>query len=147
MKNDAIELYLNSVESNLICKKLQRKRIIESISSELYEFCDSNSGEPAYGDLVDRFGKPEELALSFLKNMNGGELKTRITYKKRVTLIAVLCAIALVAVGVVVGIHCYEAWHRSLYPNGYIEETPVYNIDGEDLTKYLEDLYGKENVY
>ena len=140
MRNEAIELYLNSVESNLICKKMQRKRIIESISSELYEFCDSNSVESAYGDIVDRFGKSEELALSFLKNMDGAELKTRLSNKK-LAVIAIVVGTIIAVSAIIICVKCYQRWEFFAHPDGYEVAWPIYELETEEEVSEYYDIF------
>ena len=146
MTSSAAELYLSAVEANLLCGKTQKKRIMENIHSDVYGCFEGCTDEITTEMIVVRFGKPEELAASFLKDMSGAEIKSRLS-KKKIAIAAVVAGIVLAVIAVIIGVRCYQRWEFFSHPDGYIEETPVFYVDETELTEALEELYGKENVY
>lgn len=146
MVNNSAERYIGTVEANLLCGKDQKKRILEGVRADIYGYFEGRDDEITTEMIVDRFGSPEELASSFTKNMDGAELKSKLN-KKKIAIIATVIGVIIAVVAIIIGVRCYKRWEFFSHPDGYITETPVYNIDGEDLTEYFQELYGENNVY
>ena len=143
MNSKAMDMYLNIVEANLVCGKARKKRIIESVSSDIYDCFEGYSDDITVDVIADRFGAPEELASSFLKDMDGTELKSKLS-KKKIAIIATLIGAIISVAAIILGGKFYKRWEFFSHPDGYDVQYPVYVLETEEEVGEFEKMIGEE---
>lgn len=90
-------MYCFRVDSMLPCTGKQKKLIMREIRGSIDQFCKEN-GHTGYQQLVERFGKPEQVAASYVDTEDSTVLIGRLRIKGRIVRtvsVAVLIAAAL----------------------------------------------------
>ena len=59
-----IELYLDKIKLNLICKKEEKNRIVSDIRESVYDFVENNNIDDIK-KVYRHFGTPEEIAKTY----------------------------------------------------------------------------------
>ena len=87
--------YLHQVQSWLPCSRKPKERILEEISVTLTEFLSSNSSA-GYADFIARFGTPQQIAASYVSEMETGTLLRDLRIRRRIVSIVMLTATILI---------------------------------------------------
>ncbi len=98
-----IEVYLDKIKTNLICKKEEKNRIVSDIRESVYDFIENNNIDDIK-KVYSHFGTPEEIAKTYYSKKELEEIKK--TAKKEnyiryaiigafiIFVIAVICTVA-----------------------------------------------------
>lgn len=69
-----IELYLDKIKLNLICKKEEKNRIVSDIRESVYDFVENNNIDDIK-KVYRHFGTPEEIAKTYYSEKELEEIK------------------------------------------------------------------------
>lgn len=121
-----INAYVREVKSYLICDSKTKKKFTDDFRDNIYSYLEETDINNI--DIIRKhFGEPEQIAKSFLIEMDIKAVKKRLEFKKIIsTIVIVITFIAAVAAGIFI---TTIVWHRndstkthyyveSLYENG-----------------------------
>ncbi len=114
VKNE-LKTYYSEIEKNLICERKQKAAFMAELKSNIDEYL---SGDTAatLENIIEVFGAPEEIALSFMENTQAQVIRKKIDIKKYI-LISIAAALLIYLAFVVISlIDVHTESH------GYIEE-------------------------
>lgn len=122
-----IELYLDKIKLNLICKKEEKNRIVSDIRESVYDFVENNNItdiKKVYG----HFGTPEEIAKTYYSEKELEEIK-KTAKKENYIRYAIIGAFIIFVIAVI----CTAANSNRLLKEKYSRPryglVQVYNID------------------
>lgn len=87
--------YLRQVRSWLPCSCKAKRKIIGEIKSNIDDFM-TNNPDAQYTNLVARFGTPQEIAASYVNEMDMGELLEGLKIRKRIMKTIMIAAVIAV---------------------------------------------------
>lgn len=108
--------YVHQVRHCMPCPFRMKKKIMERVKHNVKEYLAENSSAN-YQDLVDRFGTPQQIALSYVDDQNTAELLLTLRIKRKILRIVVATAILMVTMWV--GVMAYEIYYNANIANGY----------------------------
>lgn len=79
--NAAGKTYLKQVKTHLTCPKKLKKKFLEQMQGDVETFLEETSNATVE-DLIQRFGKPSELAHSYIETLDADELTKQIRKAK-----------------------------------------------------------------
>lgn len=122
INNSDLRRYCREVRGWLPCTRKAKQKIIEKINNVI----SSNEEELSYGQIVERYGTPQQIASAYVDEMGTMELLDDLRIKRKI--IRVVCASCIIALMMWVG--CIAAALVNDYhaDNGYME---VVIIPGE----------------
>lgn len=129
------ERYLLQVRRALPCKQRMKRRLMPQIRQELGSYLESRP-DASYRDLTERFGRPEQIAASYVESADTGELLAGMRYGNRVVkivAIALLIALIIWAIGITIAV--IDGMKSS---HGYYVEY-ITVIDQTEYTEYTEN--------
>lgn len=92
-KNAELGRYCKEVRGWLPCTRKARRTIMDKIESVISE----GEAELSYGQLVERYGTPQQIASAYVDEMGTMELLNDLRIKRKILrAVAVTCIIALV---------------------------------------------------
>lgn len=118
-KNADYRRYCREIRGWLPCTRKAKRKIMDKIENVISE----SEGELTYGQLVERFGTPQQIASAYVDEMGTIELLNDLRIKRKIVrAVAVSCAIALV-----MWAGCIAAALANDYnaDNGYMVETLI----------------------
>lgn len=120
-----VNKYYSAVNKILPIGKNAKQKFMQDLKESVDEFLDSNEFA-TYHDILNNFGTPESIALTFMAQENDEETVKRITVKKRIKtfVICSFCLFALITI-LVYGFVVFDAYrtnHGSFSDEIIIEE-------------------------
>lgn len=88
-----IEKYLSEIRNNLVCNRKLKKVIIEEIEGSVYDYTESK-GVNDISEIYEHFGTPEEMARTYLSQVDPKKIR-KATNVRKVVIIGVVAAIAI----------------------------------------------------
>lgn len=104
MEKGSLKQYYRQISRHLSCPAGRKQQIMENIRSGVNDFL-LEKPDADMAAIMQHFGTPEQIAESYLSEMDLKELKKTLNIRKRtftVVLIAVLTALAMWAIAVVI---------------------------------------------
>ena len=108
-KENAARDYIRQVKAIFPLYGRERKRFINDLK-EAVESHIEDTKDGSYEDIVKHFGSPAEVVSDYIEGMDPEALYRKITFRRRITTIAVIAHIALL-IGVVIDL----LWDSSAY--------------------------------
>ena len=87
--------YLWEVRGELPGSRKQRKQILSRVESSVRDFVTEHPGAD-YAAITQRFGTPQEIAVSYIEEMDARELTQQLRIRRKILRIVVATALALV---------------------------------------------------
>ena len=118
VNNAGVRRFLREIRKNIPGGGKQKKQIVEQVKASILEYV-AEMPDATYDDLLARFGTPEQIAASYLEEMDISDIRKQLAIRKKIMLIISLSAICIVLlwIGVV-----SAAWiHSYKHINGHIE--------------------------
>ena len=105
--------YYSELNKILPIGKSAKQRFMQDLKDSVDEFLNSNEFA-TYHDILNNFGTPESIALTFMAQENNEETLTRITVKKRIktVIICSFCLFALITI-LVYGFVVFDAYRTN----------------------------------
>ena len=95
IQNLSAQKYLRQVRAMLPCSRKMKRLIVEKIQIEVMLYLEKVP-DANYNALLSRFGKPEEIAVAYVENIEPSMLLKKLHIRKRVLL--VVCIVLLFTV-------------------------------------------------
>lgn len=115
-----IRRFLGEIRKSIPGGGKQKKQMIERVKASILEYL-AEKPDAGYDDLCTRFGAPEQIAASYLEELDISEIRKQMTIRKKILMIAALTAICIVLLWI--GAVTSALIHNYKYSNGYIEVT------------------------
>ncbi len=113
--------YYNRIKRRIPVGGKRRRELLLNIKAEIDEYA-ASVPSATLSDYYDRFGKPEEIAVSFVSEMPYNEIDARLRGGRRALRIACITAAVIsvaAAISLAVSIHYIKAVNDDFH-NGYI---------------------------
>ena len=124
-KENAARDYIRQVKAIFPLYGRERKRFINDLK-EAVESHIEDTKDGSYEDIVKHFGSPAEVVSDYIEGMDHEELYRKITFRRRITTIAVIALIA-VLIGVVIDLLWdYSAYRKDVESIVVERETIIY---------------------
>lgn len=123
MRNRAAGRYLREVRSWLPCSRKLKRGILEKIGSTIAEYLAEKPGAD-YDKLLTRFGTPQQIAASYVNEMETGELLRDLRIKRRIVYCVAITAVIIVLLWASVVTRAYLR-HVENVKGYYIDEVGV----------------------
>lgn len=129
-RNAGARRYLREIRSWLPCAGKLRRGSLERIGNILDEFLEEEPGAD-YGRIVERFGKPQQIAAAYVDEMETGELLNNLRVRRKVVRIILTTATLMITLWM--GMIVTEIIDNHNQMNGYFEveiqeiQNPVYD--------------------
>lgn len=124
-KENAARDYIRQVKAIFPLYGRERKRFINDLK-EAVESHIEDTKDGSYEDIVKHFGSPAEVVSDYIEGMDPEALYRKITYRRRITTIAVIALIA-VLIGVVIDLLWdYSAYRKDVESIVVERETIIY---------------------
>lgn len=120
VNNAPVRRYIREVKKSIPGGGKQKKQILERVRASILEYV-AEIPNAGYDDLRTRFGVPEQIAASYLEELDIPDLKKQLSVKKRIAFAVV--SVVIVAVGIWVGVVLYALGEYGDAMPGYIERT------------------------
>lgn len=123
-KNGSLKQYLHRVRVLLPCSGKQKQRILSEIRGniESYALENPDCGPEA---IQDHFGTPQQIANSYIEEMDTEELAARLRIRKKLLRVAVVCAVTVgIMFALVIGISLVNVLRNSNWHMGVKVITP-----------------------
>ena len=98
----------------------QKKKILSCVAIPVRDYAERNP-HGGYDAIVARFGEPEQIAASYLEELDISDLKKQLSIRKRILYAAV--AVGIIGVGIWAGVVLYALHEYGDAMPGYIEVT------------------------
>lgn len=130
MKNVILRSYFKEIKENLPCFMAKKKAFLKDFWENLDEFSQEKP-DAARGDYVERFGTPEEIAISFLPEAGSTDDLKKVKRRKRVARMVIVFFAA--ALALLIGLAAFYVQDRyNFYHGGYakiVSETVTHHSD------------------
>lgn len=124
-KENAVRDYIRQVKAIFPLYGRERKRFINDLK-EAVEGHIENTKDGSYEGIVKHFGSPAEVVSDYIEGMDPEALYRKITFRRRITTIAVIALIA-VLIGVVIDLLWdYSAYRKDVESIVVERETIIY---------------------
>ena len=124
-KENAARDYIRQVKAIFPLYGRERKRFINDLK-EAVESHIEDTKDGSYEDIVKHFGSPAEVVSDYIEGMDPEALYRKITFRRRITTIAVIALIA-VLIGVVIDLLWdYLAYRKDVESIVVERETIIY---------------------
>lgn len=124
-KENAARDYIRQVRAIFPLYGRERKRFINDLK-EAVESHIEDTKDGSYEDIVKHFGSPAEVVSDYIEGMDPEALYRKITFRRRITTIAVIALIA-VLIGVVIDLLWdYSAYRKDVESIVVERETIIY---------------------
>lgn len=120
MRNRAARRYLREVRSWLPCSRKLKRGILEKIGSTIAEYLSEEPGAD-YNKLLARFGTPQQIAASYVDEMETGELLRDLRIRRKI--VGILTAVAATVVILWLGVVSIALIGHNEQMNGHIVST------------------------
>ena len=115
-----IKEYIREIKKEINCSRSRKKELLTEITEGIRDFC-SNEESVDISKIKQRFGTPEEIAESVLRNHEADEVNKSLKVGKRTVLVVAM--IALVVGLIALGIQLLDYWKNEDFREGYFMET------------------------
>lgn len=95
VNNAGIRQFLREMRKSIPCGGKQKKLVLEQVKASMLEYL-AEKPDATYDDLLTRFGMPEQIASSYLEELDISDLKKQLSIRKRILLIVSLVAICII---------------------------------------------------
>lgn len=102
------------------CPWARRRAFLREFKQRLAQYLEENP-QTGFSDIRTEFGEPEEIAGSFIEQLDTGKIRKSLKWGRRTA--ALVLAIAAVTAVVLIGIHVYNAYRADQLQNGFFIET------------------------
>lgn len=92
-RNPGARRYLREVRGRLPCSRRAKSQILNKIKDTIMDYLAQNP-DAMYSEITARFGTPQQIAASFVDEMETGELLQNLKIKRRI----MCCVVAAVAI-------------------------------------------------
>ena len=124
-KENAARDYIRQVKAIFPLYGRERKRFMNDLK-EAVESHIEDTKDGSYEDIVKHFGSPAEVVSDYIEGMDPEALYRKITFRRRITTIAVIALIA-VLIGVVIDLLWdYSAYRKDVESIVVERETIIY---------------------
>lgn len=120
MRNRAARRYLREVRSWLPCSRKLKRGILEKIGGTISEYLAEKPGAD-YDKLLTRFGTPQQIAASYVDEMETGELLRDLRIRRKI--VGILTAVAATVVILWLGVVSIALIGHNEQMNGHIVST------------------------
>lgn len=121
MANKAdIRRFLREIRKSIPGGGKQKKQMIERVKASILEYL-AEKPDAGYDDLCARFGAPEQIAASYLEELDVSDLKKQLTIREKI--VCAVVAVVIVAVGIWAGVVVHALREYGDAMPGYIEVT------------------------
>ena len=119
MRNAQMQQYLREIRGCIPCTGKAKREILGKIKA-MISAAVSDTPDMTYEMLVERFGTPQQIAASYVDEMDTPELLRKLRMRNKI--IAIVCATAAIILAIWVGVvvTATRAHYNSM--NGYFEE-------------------------
>ena len=115
-----INTYIREIKKRINCPHLRKQKLLAEITESIRDFC-SQEESVDISKIMERFGTPEEIAESVLKQNEPAKVNRSLKVGKRIVIAVIV--IALVVGVIVLGIQMLNYWKNENYREGYYVET------------------------
>lgn len=115
-----INTYIREVRKKINCSRSRKKELLAEITESICDFC-SQEESVDISKIKERFGTPEEIAESVLKQNEPAKVNRSLKVGKRIVIAVIV--IALVVGAVVLGIQLLDYWKNENFREGHYVET------------------------
>lgn len=122
-----IELYLDKIKLNLICKKEEKNRIVSDIRESVYDFVENNNINDIK-KVYSHFGTPEEIAKTYYSEKELEEIK-KTAKKENYIRYAIIGAFIIFVIAVICTVANSNRLLKEKYSRPRYGLVQVYNID------------------
>lgn len=120
VNNAGVRQFLREIRKNIPGGGKQKKLVLEQVKASMLEYL-AEKPDATYDDLLTRFGTPEQIAASYLEELDICDLKKQLSIRKRIVLAVVAAAIVAVGIWAGVVLHALREYDDAM--PGYIERT------------------------
>lgn len=96
-RNPSIHRYYYEIRSVLPCGGKLKRKVIKKIHENISEYL-KEKPKADYSEIVSRFGTPQQIASTYIDEMQTHELLKRIKINKKILIIVAWVAVAIVAI-------------------------------------------------
>ena len=107
----------------------QKKKILSCVATSVRDYAERNP-RGGYAAIVTRFGEPEQIAASYLEELDVSDLKKQLSIRKRI-----ICAVvtaSIIAVGIWAGVVAHALWKYNNSANGYFERVITEDVTADN---------------
>ena len=130
MHNAQARRYLREIQECLPCAGKVKRGITRKINGMIDDAMLDES-DLTYEMLVKRFGTPQQIAASYVDEMDTPELLRKLRIKKKI--FAVVCATAAIILAIWIGVVVTAPRSHYSQMNGYFEEYIIITEDNPDI--------------
>ena len=130
MHNAQARRYLREIQECLPCAGKVKRGITRKINGMIDDAMLDES-DLTYEMLVKRFGTPQQIAASYVDEMDTPELLRKLRIKKKI--FAVVCATAAIILAIWIGVVVTATRSHYSQMNGYFEEYIIITEDNPDI--------------
>ena len=123
-RNMHMRRYLREIRNGLPCSRELKRKIIDEISSSVSRYLTKNPGGN-YDEIVAKFGTPEQIASSYVNEMDSSELVHKLLIRKKI--VRMVFAVAIVVVILWVGVVSISLLNEIKNADGYYDVSIVDN--------------------
>ena len=118
VNNAPVRRYVCEVKKSIPCGGKQKRMILKQVNSSIREFVLEMPG-CCYDDIIKRFGTPNQIAASYLEELDLADLKSQFSVRKRI--ICAVAAVGILVIGIWAGVVLYALHEYGDAMPGYIE--------------------------
>lgn len=118
--NSAARRYLREIRGWLPCSRKLKRDILEKIGNTITDYLSENPTAP-YTELTARFGTPQQIAASYVDEMETGELLRDLRIRKKI--VQIITAVAVAVVMLWLGVVSIALFEHNSQMNGQIVVT------------------------
>lgn len=127
-KSSAMRRYVRQVRSLLPCPAKQKRMIVEDIWENAAVFLQEHPAAD-YSQIEAHFGTPEQLAVSYVKDMDTKKLLRELRLKRRIYVLIASAAITVILLFAVTFLFCVADHYAT--NRGYHVITPIEEHNGD----------------
>ena len=129
MRNAQVRRYLREIQGCIPCHGKAKYEILRKIKGMIRAAL-SDAPEMSYEMLVARFGTPQQIAASYVDELDTPELLKKLRMRNKI--IAIVCATAAIILAIWVGVVVTATRAHYSQMNGYFEEYIIITEDNPD---------------
>lgn len=116
----AIRQYLRSVKREVNCSPARKAKVLEQLETDILLYAEEHELSDI-SEIVRRFGSPEEIAKSFMEELDMKEATHSLKSNRKI--IAIILTIVFVTAVTVIVLTVYNFWRNERFRGGYYVET------------------------
>lgn len=94
-RNRQLEKYYRSIRSWLPCSRKLKKKLLSQIRSNISAYVEEHPSA-AFSDIQQRFGKPQQIAATYVNELETQELLRDLRVRKKIVRIVAACATTII---------------------------------------------------